>query len=78
MKVDTISCYILHEQVHDKKKHCRVTHAHIIRARLTACEVGVFSTEISQLLKIHVLFKTKAVAFIATGNYFIVDSGAVS
>ena len=28
-------------------------HAYITRARLTACEVGVFSRELSQLAKIH-------------------------
>ena len=43
---------LLHKQVHDKRGIAESLHAQITRARLTACEVGVFSREISQLLKI--------------------------
>ena len=43
---------LLRNQVHDKRGITGSLHAQITRARLTACEVGVFSREISQLLKI--------------------------
>ena len=55
MKADTI-LLLLHKQVHDKRGIAEGTaeslYAYITRARLTACEVGVFSREISQLSKI--------------------------
>ena len=43
----------LPKQAHDKRSIAESLHAQITRARLTACEVGVFSREISQCLKIH-------------------------
>ena len=43
---------LLRKQVHDKRGIAESLHAQITRARLTACEVGVFSREISQLSKI--------------------------
>ena len=43
---------LLHKQAHDKRGIAESLHAQITRARLTACEVGVFSREISQLEKI--------------------------
>ena len=52
MKADTICCYCVSNQAHDKRGIEESLHAQITRARLTACEVGVFSREISQLLKI--------------------------
>ena len=52
MKADTIWCYCIYKQVHDKKGiEDRI--AYINRDRLTACEVGIFLREISQLLKIN-------------------------
>ena len=44
---------LLHKQVHDKRGIAESLHAQMTRARLTACKVGVFSREISQLSKIH-------------------------
>ena len=44
---------LLHKQAHDKRGIAESLHAQITRARLTVCEVGVFSREISQLSKIH-------------------------
>ena len=52
MKADTIDCYCISQQVHDKRGIEESLHVQIIRARLTACEVGIFSREISQLSKI--------------------------
>ena len=43
---------LLHKQAHDKRDIAESLHVQITRARLTACEVGVISREISQLLKI--------------------------
>ena len=43
---------LLRKQVHDKSGIAESLHVQITRARLTACEVGVFSREISQLSKI--------------------------
>ena len=43
---------LLRKQAHDKRGIAESLHAQITRARLTACEVGVFSREISQLSKI--------------------------
>ena len=43
---------LLHEQVHDKRGIAESLHTYITRARLTACEVSVFSREISQLSNI--------------------------
>ena len=40
---------LLRKQAHDKRDIEEILHAQITRARLTACEVGVFSREISQL-----------------------------
>ena len=41
---------LLHMQAHDKKGIARSQHAYINnRARLTACEVGIFTKDISQL-----------------------------
>ena len=51
MKADTICCYC-HKQAHDKRDIEESLHAQMIRAKLSACEVGVFSREISQLSKI--------------------------
>ena len=43
----------IHKQVHDKRGICFwPVHAYINRARLTVCEVGLFSRGISQLSKI--------------------------
>ena len=53
MKADTICCNCVSKQAHDKRGIEESLHAQITRARLTACEVGVFSREISQPLKIH-------------------------
>ena len=39
---------LLHKQVHDKRSNAESLRAYIARARLTACEMGVFSREISQ------------------------------
>ena len=47
MKADTICCYCVSKQAHDKRDIAESLHAQITRARLTACEVGVFSREIS-------------------------------
>ena len=44
---------LLRKQAHDKRGIAESLHVQITRARLTACEVGVFSREISQLSKIH-------------------------
>ena len=52
MKTDTIDCYYISQQVHDKRGIEESLHVQIIRARLNACEVGIFSREISQLSKI--------------------------
>ena len=49
MKADTICCY----EAHGKKGIAESLHVQITRARLTVCEVGIFSRELSQLLKIH-------------------------
>ena len=49
MKADTIWCYCISKWM--AKKHCRITTCINNRARLTACEVGVFLREISQVLK---------------------------
>ena len=43
---------LLHKQAHDKRGIAESVHAQITRARLTVCEVGAFSSEISQLSKI--------------------------
>ena len=43
---------LLRKQAHDKRGIAESLHAQITRTRLTACEVGIFSREISQLLKI--------------------------
>ena len=40
------------KQAHDKRGIAESLHAQLTRARLIACEVGVFSREISQLSKI--------------------------
>ena len=42
---------VLHKQTHDKRGIEESFDAYITRAKLIACEVGVFSGEISQLLK---------------------------
>ena len=52
MKADTI-LLVLCNQAHDKRGFAESLHVQITRARLTACEVGVFSREISQISKIH-------------------------
>ena len=44
MKVDTIYCYCIIKRM--------TVHVQITRARQTACEVGIFSREISQFSKI--------------------------
>ena len=44
---------LLRKQAHDKRDIEEIVHVQITSTRLTACEVGVFSREISQLLKIH-------------------------
>ena len=44
---------LLHKQVHYKRSIAELLHAYITRARQTACEVGIFSREISQLSQIH-------------------------
>ena len=44
MKADTICCYC-HKQAHDKRGIEESLHAQMTRARLTMCEVGVFSRE---------------------------------
>ena len=44
---------LLHKQAHDKRNIAESLYAHTNRARLTACEVGIFSREISQLSKLH-------------------------
>ena len=44
---------LLRKRAHDKRGIEESLHVQIIRARLTAFEVGVFSREISQLSKIH-------------------------
>ena len=49
MKAGLLLC----KQLDDKRSIVESQYTHIYRARLTACEVGVFSEEISQLLKIH-------------------------
>ena len=50
MKADTICCYCISKRMTRGIEES--LHAQITRARLTACEVGVFSREISQLSKI--------------------------
>ena len=50
MNADTI--WLLHKQVHDKRGIAESLHARITKTRLTACEVAIFSREISQLLKV--------------------------
>ena len=44
---------LLRKQAHDKRGIAESLHVQITWARLTACEVGVFLREISQLSKIH-------------------------
>ena len=49
---------LLHNQVHDKRGiaeslHMYITMARLTMARLTLCQVGVVSSEISQLSKMH-------------------------
>ena len=51
MKAGTICCYCISKRM-TKNGIAESLHAHTNRARLTACEVGVFSREISQLSKI--------------------------
>ena len=46
MKADTICCYCVSKRM-TKEAYAESLHAQITRARLTACEVGVFSREIS-------------------------------
>ena len=43
---------LLRNQAHDKRGIAESPHAQLTRARPTACEVGVFSREISQLSKL--------------------------
>ena len=43
---------LLDKQAHDKRGNEESLHAQITRARLTVCEVGMFSREISQLWKV--------------------------
>ena len=50
----------LHKQAHDKRGIAESLYVCITRARLTACEVDVFSTEISQLLKISLPLTSKS------------------
>ena len=48
---------LLHNQAHDKRGIAELLHAHITRARVTACELGVFSREIHNSRKYaHPLF----------------------
>ena len=47
-KADNALLLLLHKQVHDERGIAESLHAQITRARLTACEVGIFLTEISQ------------------------------
>ena len=51
MKTDTFYCYSISK--HMTKKAGSQNHECISRARLTACEVGIFLRNISQLLKVH-------------------------
>ena len=44
---------LLHKQVHDKRGIAESLHAYINMAGLTAPEVGIFSEEISQLVRIY-------------------------
>ena len=44
---------LLHKQVHDKRGIAESLHAYINTAGLAASELGIFSEEISQLLRIH-------------------------
>ena len=64
MKADTICCYC-HKQAHDKKDIEESLHAQMIRAKLTACEVGVFSRE-SRKYAQH--FCQEPLKFIADGH----------
>ena len=48
MKEDTICCYWISKHM-TKQSIQESLHAQITRARLTVCEVGVFSREIPQL-----------------------------
>ena len=52
MKAGTICCCSVHKQVLDKRGIAESQHANTNTARLTACEVGVYLKEISQLSKI--------------------------
>ena len=42
---------LLHKQAHDKRNIAELLYAHTNRARLTGCDIGIFSREISQLPK---------------------------
>ena len=42
----------LHKPADEKRSIAESMHTYVTRARLTACEVGIFSREISQLSKI--------------------------
>ena len=64
MKADTICCYSISMQVHNKRGIAGSLHAYINKARLTKCEVGVFLREIS-----YALFE-KPLKFIAHGCIF--------
>ena len=52
MKAGTICCCYVHKQVLDKRGIAESQHANTNTARLTACVVGVYLNEISQLSKI--------------------------
>ena len=55
MRTDTFYCYCISKRM--TKKACKIAesqnHECVSRARLTACEVGIFLRNISQLLKVH-------------------------
>ena len=61
---------LLHKQVHDKRGIAESLHAQITRARLTACEVGVFSREISQLENMPTPLFEEPLKFIAHWRIF--------
>ena len=52
MKADIICCCCISKHMTKEALQNHYMHAYITRARLTACEVGVFLRKISQLLKI--------------------------
>ena len=50
MKTDTICCYCISKQVHDKRGIKESLHVQITRARLTVCEEVYLVTVVAQLV----------------------------